>query len=106
MPARAAQNRVRIKFGLLPNLRRVIALFGVAFVTRKPFAAAFEFDGDDVNFAFVVSAARLKVNIYPKNLFAVNQFFRSHIEFIRQFHSSIVKVSARRLGSMLQFASS
>ncbi len=104
MSATAAQNRVRIEFRFCPNLRRVVALFGVTFVTRKPFRAAFEFDGDNINFAFVMSAARFAVNVRAKHFFAVNHFFRSHIELTKQFHSSIVKVSARRLGSMPQFA--
>jgi hypothetical protein len=104
MPARAAQNRGRIEFRSLPNQRRVVALFGVTFVTREPFLAAIEFDGDDVNFAVVMGASSFRVNARAVHFFAVNQFFRSHIEFTKQFHSSIVKVSARRTGSILQFA--
>ncbi len=37
-------------------------IFGVTFETRKPFAAAFEFDGDNVKIAFVMNTPRLLVN--------------------------------------------
>jgi hypothetical protein len=58
----AAQNRGRFEFRSSPNFWLVFGVFSVAFVTRKPFAAAFEFDGDNVFFAFVMSASGLRVN--------------------------------------------
>ena len=39
--------------------------FGVALMTRKPFTAALEFDGDDVAFAVVMSTPRLFINVHP-----------------------------------------
>jgi hypothetical protein len=54
MSATAAQHSQRISFIRRPNFRRMICMFRVTFVTRKPLPAAFEFDGNDVNITFVV----------------------------------------------------
>ena len=45
---------------------------GVAFVTRKPFSAALEFNRDDVVFAVVVGAAGLVIEVYADDFDAVN----------------------------------
>lgn len=100
MPTTAAQNRVCAESAFRPSLRAMIFEFGVAFVTWKITSAAFEFDGDDVEFALVMSAPRLRVNVNADNRFTVNQPFRFHIELQRERHSTIVKVSARRYGAM------
>lgn len=70
--AAAAQNCGRIKFAFRPDCRRMLRAFGVAFVTRKPSPAAFEFDGDNVEFAAVMGAARLGVNFGADDAHAVN----------------------------------
>jgi hypothetical protein len=54
MSAIAAQHSKRFAFANRPNFRRMHCMFGVTFITRKPLLAAFEFDGDDVNFAVVM----------------------------------------------------
>ena len=63
MSAVSAQNGGHIKFIPRINFRLVSGAFGVAFKTRKPFAAAFEFDGDNVEFASPMSATRLRVYV-------------------------------------------
>ncbi len=63
MSAVAAQNRRRTAFADRPNFRRMICMFGVAPETRKPFTAAFEFDGDNINLAAIMDASRLRVNV-------------------------------------------
>lgn len=72
MSANSAQNRTRIVFIRIPNLRRMSNAFGVAFVTRKPIAAAFKFNGDYVNIALIMRTPRLRVNPAAMNFFAVN----------------------------------
>lgn len=72
MSADSAQNRAHIALVRIPNLRRMCHRFGVAFVTRKPIAAAFKFDGDHINFALVMRTPRLRVNAAAVNFFAVN----------------------------------
>ena len=72
MPANSAQNRARFLFSQIPNSRRMIRTFGVAFVTRKPLVAAFKFNGDDINVAVIMRASRLRINANPTNFFAEN----------------------------------
>lgn len=72
MSANSAQNRACFVFVRIPNLRRMSSAFGVAFVTRKPIAAAFKFNGDHVHIALVMRTPRLRVNAVAVNFFAVN----------------------------------
>jgi hypothetical protein len=72
MPAGAAQNGGRIELFRWPNDHGVPRKFGVAFVTGKPIAAAFELDRDDVAFAVVMSAARFLIEVHADDLHAVN----------------------------------
>lgn len=50
----------------------MIRLLGVAAKTRKPLFAAFEFNGDNINFAVVMSASRLSVNVRAGYFYIVN----------------------------------
>lgn len=68
----SAENRFFVVLVFRPDLRFVSRVFGVALETRKPIAAAFEFYGDDVDFALVMSASRLCVNVCPFDDFAEN----------------------------------
>ncbi len=72
MTAIAAQNGFAVSFTDRPRVRSMGRDRRVAFVTGKPFAAAFKFYSDDVNFRPVMTAARLPVNIDAIYLFAVN----------------------------------
>lgn len=72
MSANSAQNRSSFVFVRIPNFRRMISAFGVAFVTREPIAAAFKFNGDHVHIALVMRTPRLRVNAATVNFFAVN----------------------------------
>jgi hypothetical protein len=74
MTATAAQNGGRIVFIDSPDFRRVNGMFGVALETRKPLPAALEFDGNNVNVAVIMSASRLRINIFSVNLRTVNHF--------------------------------
>ena len=77
MSASAAQNGGRSEFFLWPDDRGVSGKFGVAFMTGKPIAAAFELDRDDIAFAAVMSAPRLLIDVHADNVDAVNY---SHVE--------------------------
>src|SRR3954468_6562709 len=77
MSACAAQNGGRSEFFLWPNDRDVSGKFGVAFIARKPIAAAFELDRDDIAFAVVMRASRLLIDLHSDNVDAVNY---SHVE--------------------------
>ena len=68
----SAQNRLRFKFVQFPNFRQMIGTFRVTLETRKPIAATFEFNGDNIGFAFVMSAPRLRVNIRSDYFYIVN----------------------------------
>lgn len=69
----AAQNGASFAFGALPDLRRMRRVFGVTLETWKPTLAAFEFNGDNVERAVVMNAARPGVNIDAVNFDAVNR---------------------------------
>ena len=68
MSARAAQNGGRSEFFLWPDDRGVSGKFGVAFMTGKPIAAAFELDRDDIAFAAPMSTPRLLIDVTPTTL--------------------------------------
>ena len=53
----------RISFIPRPDFRLVICDLSVTFKTRKPPAATFEFDRDDVRIAVIVSAASFGVDV-------------------------------------------
>jgi hypothetical protein len=74
MAARAAQNRWRLEFRTRPHRRNVISKVSVTLVTRKPIAAAFEFDRDDIALAMIMSAPRLRIDIDADNLDPVDCF--------------------------------
>ncbi len=72
MSAAAAEDGARVELTLRPDFRRVSGKFGVAFETRKPSAAAFELDRDDIAFAVVVSAPRFSINLDAGDVHVVN----------------------------------
>jgi hypothetical protein len=51
----------------------MIGVFGVTFKTRKPIAAAFEFDGDNVKIFVIMVATGLVINIRAFYFYIVNQ---------------------------------
>lgn len=70
--ATAAQNSARVEFIACPNSWLVSGACGVTFIARKPLLAAFEFDGDNIELAVIVGAARLGVNFGADDALAVN----------------------------------
>ena len=70
MPAPAAKHGFFFKIINRPNPRFVVRAGCMALVTREPFIAAIELNGDDVRLAVVMGAARLQVDINPENFFA------------------------------------
>src|ERR1043165_2960758 len=74
MPACTAQNGGHIELFPWPNDSCVSGQLGVALVTGKPIAAAFELDRDDVAFAVVMSASRFLIDVHTDDQRAVNCF--------------------------------
>ena len=72
VPARAAQDRSLGEFADGPDLGLVTGDGCVTFKARKPTAAAFESYGDNIEFAVVMSASGLRIDILTKYLLAVN----------------------------------
>jgi hypothetical protein len=73
MSANSAEDRRNIKLLLRPNARRMAFGIVVTFTTRKPSIATSEFDRDDVQWTFVVRAARLVVDDQTVNRNAVTR---------------------------------
>ena len=59
----------------------------MASMARVVFAAAFEFDSDDIQCAMVMLAACLLVDIYPVNNDVINGNFISHRRHTSLFYS-------------------
>lgn len=59
LSAVSAQNRTFAEFLFRPNLSRVSGKHGMALMTRKPFAAAFELNRDDIALVMIMGASRL-----------------------------------------------
>ena len=93
MSACAAQHGGRSEFFLWPNGHGVPGKFGVAFMTGKPIAAAFELDRDDIAFAAVMNAPRLLIDVYADNIDAVNY---SHVERSRGQSSTRIDAMTRQ----------
>ena len=72
MSAAAAQNGTQIEFFLRPTHRHMSGKFGVAFMTGKPFSAAFESYRDDIAFVMIMSAPRFIVYVHTDDVHAVN----------------------------------
>jgi hypothetical protein len=64
LSAVSAQNRAFAEFFFQPNLSRVSGKRGMALMTRKPFAAAFELNRDDIALIIIMGAARLRIDIH------------------------------------------
>ena len=71
--ARAAHDCRLISFIGRPNLRLMIRNGSVALETRKPAAATFEFDGDNIRFAMPMRAACLGINPDTVYFLVMNQ---------------------------------
>lgn len=72
MSANSAKNRPRIVFIQTPNLCRMIRAFGVTLKTRKPIAAAFELNRNDINVFVIMAATGLFINADVVNFFVLN----------------------------------
>jgi len=72
LSAVSAQNRAFAEFLFQPNLRRVSAKRGMALMTRKPFAAAFELNRDDIALVMIMGAACLRIDIHAHDGCVVN----------------------------------
>ena len=70
--ATAAQNCARIELRVRPDHGGVMRELCVAFVTRKPFSAAFELDRDYVALAVVMRTARFPINVCADDVDVVN----------------------------------
>jgi hypothetical protein len=64
LSAVSAQNHAFAEFLFQPNLRQVFGQRGMAFMTRKPFTAAFELDRDDIALVMIMGAACLRIDIH------------------------------------------
>lgn len=71
MSANSAQNRPRSVFIQTPNLCRMIRTFGVTLETRKPIAATFELDRNNINVFVIMTATSLFINADAVNFFVV-----------------------------------
>lgn len=76
MATAATQNSERVEFVFRPNLRRVSGKFGVAFITWKPFSAAFELDRDNIVSAVIMSAPRFIINVRTDHVHVVDLYFQ------------------------------
>jgi hypothetical protein len=72
LSAISAQNRTFAEFLFQPNLRRVFGKRGMTLMTRKPVAAAFELDRDDVALVMIMGAARLRIDVHAHDGCVVN----------------------------------
>ena len=78
MAAGAAQNREFVEFLLRPKFLVVSGKLGMTFKTREPFAAAFEFDRDNVVRPAIMRTTRFRIDIDAGDFDAVNfHAFRS-----------------------------
>lgn len=75
MLARTAENGGRVPFLLRPNFRRMTGKFRMAGVTRKPLAAAFELDRDNVALTVVMSAPRFWIDVDAHDAYAADDAF-------------------------------
>lgn len=73
MAAVAAQDRFFSECADGPDLGFMIGNLRVTLEAREPMFAASEFDGDNVQLTFVMSAACLRINIKTINLSTVNK---------------------------------
>lgn len=108
MAAAAAQHGACLELISRPDLRRVAGKLGVAGVTRKPVAAAFESDRDNVVFAVVMSASRFVIEVDANDRPAANFSFngRLHRGTLKRSHLSIESVAADRAAPAPMRASS
>ena len=72
MAAGTAQDRELIEFLSRPNDCVVSSKLGMAFMAREPFAAAFEFDRDNVVRPAIMQTPRFRIDIDADNFDAVN----------------------------------
>jgi len=73
MAAAATENRALIEFLPRPNFRGMACQFGMTLVTRKPFSATSELDGNDIALVMVMSAARFRIDVDADDLGAANR---------------------------------
>src|SRR5215469_10888180 len=73
MAAAATENRALIEFLSRPDFRRMAGQVGMTLVTRKPFSAASELNGNDIALVAVMSAARFRINVDADDLDTVNR---------------------------------
>jgi hypothetical protein len=69
-----AQNRALIEFFFRPRLSRMPGERIVTLMTRKPIAAAFELNRNNIALVMIMSAARLRIDINAHNLDPVDCF--------------------------------
>jgi hypothetical protein len=72
LSAVSAQNRAFAEFFFQPNLGRVSGKRGMALMTRKPFAAAFELNRDDIALIIIMGTACLRIDIHSHDSRAMN----------------------------------
>jgi hypothetical protein len=72
LSAVSAQNHAFAEFLFQPNLRQMSGQRGMAFMTRKPFTAAFELDRDDIALVIIMGAACLRIDIHAHDGCVVN----------------------------------
>ena len=74
LPTIPAQNRALIEFFFRPRLSRMPGERIVTLMTRKPIAAAFELNRNNIALAMIMSAAGLRIDIDADNLDPVDCF--------------------------------
>lgn len=72
IPARATEDRLLSEFIPRPDGWFVIRKRSMAIEARIPAAAAFEFDGDDIQWRVPVGASCFRINVDPVNLASVD----------------------------------
>ena len=72
LSAVSAQNRTFAEFLFRPNLSRVSGKHGMTLMTRKPLAAAFELNRDDIAIVLIMGTSRLRIDTHAHDGCVVN----------------------------------
>ncbi len=72
LSAVSAQNGAFAEFLFRPNLSRVSGKHGMTLMTRKPVAAAFELNRDDIALVMIMGASRLRIDVHAHDCCVVN----------------------------------
>ena len=88
MAATATEDRALIEFLPRPDFCSMACQFVMALVTRKPFSATSEFNGNDIALIMVMSATRFRINVDADDLDAVNRARHGRVRCRGQIRTS------------------